>query len=89
MLLFINGMAFDVTTLENNSRAFSKMLAVLFTAALLVLSSAQSPNEGTKPYRVGDGDFQEKEWRKERIRGEKGQNQVRRKTVQQSICGKG
>ncbi|XP_076424198.1 uncharacterized protein LOC143272546 [Peromyscus maniculatus bairdii] len=48
MLLFINGMAFDVTTLENNSRAFSKMLAVLFTAALLVLSSAQSPNEDTE-----------------------------------------
>ncbi|XP_028750318.1 acidic proline-rich protein PRP33-like [Peromyscus leucopus] len=48
MLLFINGMAFNVTTLENNSRASSKMLAVLFTAALLVLSSAQSPNEDTE-----------------------------------------
>ncbi|XP_052577590.1 proline-rich protein HaeIII subfamily 1-like [Peromyscus californicus insignis] len=39
-----NGMALNVTTLENNSSASSKMLAVLFTAALLVLSSAQSPN---------------------------------------------
>ncbi|KAL6038757.1 hypothetical protein STEG23_008250 [Scotinomys teguina] len=44
------------------------MLAVLFTAALLVLSSAKSPNQGTKPYSVGPGYLQVfQEWRKERM----------------------
>ena len=52
-------------TFRRKSRASSKMLVVLLTAALQARSSAQSTDEGIKEYRLGSGDIQGKEGRKQ------------------------